>query len=135
MIDERFLGYVNSFRKWSEAQVSKFLIIEKRFAEEDMKFTGQLDFVVKGTDNELYLVDLKTSAKPQKTHPIQMAAYDRLLKRHGVVVKSAMLVYLDKDGEFPEIQVVESMYNEFRVFESALECWNYFNKKKEKKND
>jgi hypothetical protein len=135
MIDESLLGYVNSFRKWSEAQVEKFVTVEKRFTEEDMLYTGQLDFVVLGTDGKLYLVDLKTSAKTQKTYPVQMAAYDRLLKRNGIVVEAAMLVFLNKDGEFPEIQRVDDMTKEFSVFTSALECWNYFHKKKEKKND
>ncbi len=135
MIDENLVGYVNSFRKWSEAQVDKFITIEKRFTEPDMLYSGQLDFVVLGTDGKLYLVDLKTTAKPSKTHPVQMAAYDRLLKRHGIVVEAALLVYLTNDGEFPDIHRIDDMTKEFSVFSSALECWNYFFKRKGKKND
>lgn len=130
MIGEELLGYVNSFKKWSEAQVGKFVIIEKRFMNDDLKFSGQLDFVIVGTDNELYLVDLKTSYKPQKTYPVQMAAYDFLLQNHKVKVKGAMLVYLDKHGEFPEVHLLEDMTEELHIFLSALDCWHYFNKGK-----
>lgn len=130
MIGEELLGYVTSFRKWAAAQVSKFLIIEKRYMDDELRYSGQLDFVALGVDNELYLVDLKTSARPQKTYPVQMAAYDSLLRNHKVYVKGAMLVYLDKSGEFPEIHLIEDMAEELRIFLSALDCWHYFNKGK-----
>ncbi len=128
MIGEEFLGYVNSFKKWSEAQVAKFVIIEKRYTDDDFKYSGQLDFVVEGTDGKLYLVDLKTSAKHQKTYPVQMAAYDSLLRKQNVTVHGAMLVYLNKNGEFPDIHFIEDMKPEFQVFRAALDCWHYFNK-------
>lgn len=128
MIPEEYRGYVNSFNQWTKAQVSKFLIIEKRYTDEGLNYTGQIDFVIQGSDEELYLVDLKTSAQPQKTYPVQMAAYDSLLRAHKVHVKGAMLVYLNKDGEFPEIHLIEDLEEEMRVFLSALDCWKYFNK-------
>lgn len=130
MIDEKLLGYVNSFRKWVSAQVDKFIIIEKRYTDEQLKYSGQLDFVVLGKDGEMYLVDLKTSARPQKTYPIQMAAYDHLLKNNQIKVQGAMLVYLNKTGEFPDIYCIDDMTEEFRIFLSALDCWHYFNKGK-----
>lgn len=130
MIQEDILGYVNSFKKWSEAQVAEFIIVEKRYAHETLEYTGQLDLVVKGLDNELYLVDLKTSSRPQKTYPLQMAAYDNLLKNNQITVKGAMLVYLNRNGEFPEIHFLEDMEEEFHVFLSALDCWNYLHKGK-----
>lgn len=133
MIGEELIGYVNSFKKWAESQVTKFMIVEKRYKNEILKYSGQLDFVVIGSDNELYLVDLKTSAKPQKTYSVQMAAYEHLLSWNGIKVKGAMLVYLSKTGEFPEIHLIEDMSEELHVFLCALDCWNYFNRGK--KND
>lgn len=132
MIDAELLGYVNSFKKWADTQVSKFVVIEKRFKDDTLEFTGQLDFVILGHDNELYLADLKTSARPQKTYPVQMAAYEHLLNKHNVKIKGAMLVYLNKTGEFPEIHMLEDMQAEHDVFLSALDCWNYFNKGKKR---
>jgi hypothetical protein len=133
MINEELKGYVQSFTKWSATQVSKFLVIEKRYTDNELQYSGQVDFVVLGSDDNLYLIDLKTSARPQKTYPVQMAAYQHLLRVHKVPVKAAILVYLDKDGEFPEVHLMEDLWEELSVFISALHCYNYFNKGK--KND
>lgn len=130
MIGEDHLGYVNSFRKWSEAQVKSFEIIEKRYADDVVQYTGQLDFVIKGMDNLLYLVDLKTSARPQKTYPVQMAAYKNLLTLQGIKIEGAMLVYLNKAGDFPDIHLLHDMQEEWDVFMAAIVCQNYFNKGK-----
>lgn len=132
MIGEELLGYVQSFRKWHEAQVKSFVIIEKRYTDCDSRYSGQLDFVIQGNDGKLYLADLKTSSKPQKTYPVQMAAYNSLLKQNGTTVEGAMLVYLKKDGEFPDIDFIENMDKEYRIFQSALECYEYFKIRKKK---
>jgi hypothetical protein len=130
MIDEDLRGYVKSFKDWAFYQVEAFVVVEKRFTNEVFGYTGQVDFVIKGTDNELHLVDIKTSASKQKTYPVQMAAYRSLLMHHGIQIKSAMIIYLDKNAEFPNIHVMEDFTEEFNVFLSALECWKYFNKGK-----
>lgn len=134
MIPEELRGYVTSFKKWADNHVKKFVIIEKRFVDEHLKYTGQVDFVVVGNDDELYLVDLKTSASPQKTYQLQMAAYEHMLEKHHVSVKGAALVYLQKDGEYPEIDLIEDFTERFHIFLSALDCYNYFNRKRKKKN-
>ena len=130
MIDPEFLGYINSFKLWAEAQVSKYVIVEKRYMDDAMQYSGQMDFVIEGKDGKTYLIDIKTSAKPQKTYPIQMAAYENLLEVHGVTIHGAMLVYLSKTGEFPNIDLLEDMSSEMTVFTSALTCWNYFHTRK-----
>lgn len=130
MIAEELQGYVRSFNAWAKAQVKEFVIIEERYNHTDLNYNGQLDFVVVGTDGESYLVDLKTSAKPQKTYPVQMAAYNELLLNHGIKVKGAMLVYLPKTGEFPNIDYIEDFEEHFYTFQCALSCWKYFNKGK-----
>lgn len=136
MIGEELIGYVRSFRKWQDAQVKEFTIIEKRYTDHEKRYTGQLDFVVRCTDGKYYLADLKTSAKPQKTYPIQMAAYKELLAQNGVQIEAAMLVYLKKDGEFPDIDLVEFVDGEFEIFCSAVKCYEYFKiRKKKNKND
>lgn len=126
MIGEELIGYVRSFRKWHEAQVKEFVIVEKRYTDLYKRFSGQLDFVVKCHDDKYYLADIKTSAKPQKTYPVQMSAYEALLKQQGIEIEGAMLVYLNKDGEFPDIDFLENMDEEFSVFLSAVKCYEYF---------
>lgn len=133
MIGEDNLGYVNSFKKWCSAQVKKFVIIEKRYMDDTLQYSGQVDMVVMCHDNELYLVDIKTSARPQRTYPIQLAAYKNLLHLHNVPVIYSMLVYLKKDGEFPSVDLHQRLEEEMEIFQSSLKCWHYFNKGK--KND
>lgn len=130
MIDEQLAGYVKSFQKWQEAQVKEFLIVEKRYTNTELGYSGQVDMVIKAKDDQIYLVDLKTSSKAQKTYPVQMAAYDLLLHEQGINTHGAMLVYLDKEGDFPDIDLIENLNNELWVFMSALDCWYYFNKGK-----
>lgn len=134
MIGEELIGYVNSFRKWQEAQLKRFVIIEKRYTDTNDQYSGQLDFVVECTDGKFYLVDLKTSVTHQKTYPIQMAAYNSLLIQNNIYVSGAMLVYLDKTGEFPDIDLLdnEDLEEKFYVFSAALHCYKYFKMRKQK---
>lgn len=129
-INEELLGYVNSFKAWKSAQVKDFVEIEKRYFDKNLEYSGQIDFLVTGNDDELYLVDIKTSSRPQKTYPVQMAAYENLLKVSGIFIKGAMLVYLDKKGEFPDINLLTDMQSEWDTFQHALGCFRYFNKGK-----
>lgn len=129
-IDEELLGYVKSFERWADAQVKNFQIIETRYEHEDLGFTGQVDFVVTGFDEHLYLVDIKTSAKPRKTYPLQLAAYRELLSWHDIYVQGAMLVYLNAAGDFPEIQLLDHLNEELCVFRGALTCFKYFHQEK-----
>lgn len=128
MIDEELKGYIDSFKQWSEKQVDKFNIVEKRYFHDALQYTGQVDMVVSCKDGNRYLVDLKTTAAPQKTHPVQMGAYSLLLRNNGEDIYGAMVVYLSKKGEFPDIHLLEDIEIEQQVFMNALYCWKYFNK-------
>ena len=79
LIHEELKGYVDSFRQWHAKIPKKYIIIEQRFRSEKMGYTGQVDFVIESADGNPFLVDIKTSASHQKTYPIQMAAYTKLL--------------------------------------------------------
>lgn len=129
-IDEELRGYVESFKKWQGAQVESFEIIEKRFTSTLDKFTGQIDFLITTSQGSSCLVDIKTTYRPQKTHPIQLAAYEILLNENKIYPNNSMVVYLSKDGDFPEINFIEDIREPRIVFLSALKCWHYFHKKK-----
>ncbi len=134
MIEPEVLGYVKSFREWAEAKVKEFVLIEERYNDEGLGYTGQLDYVIKDHDNRLWLVDLKTSAKHQPTYPVQMAAYWHLLWTHDIVVHGALLVYLDREGAMPEEYVMEDFVDEWITFDAALKCYHYFNRGKRERN-
>lgn len=125
-------GYVQSFIKWKDAQVKSFEIVETRYVDVDRGYTGMVDFVIRGNDDQQYLVDIKTSSRPQKSYSLQMAAYRLLLRLQGIVPRASMLVYLSKEGEFPEIDYKEETEPETTVFLAALTCFKYFHRKKKK---
>lgn len=129
-IDESLVGYVKSFERWADAQVKEFEVIETRYEHTLLEYTGQVDFIVTLGDGLLYLVDIKTSAKPRKTYPIQMAAYEMLLEYHNIDVVASMLVYLNADGYFPKVDIYDDLNKEQWVFSSALKCYNYFHPRK-----
>lgn len=126
-ICEAYNGYVKSFIAWKDAQVQDFRIIEQRFTDDAMRFSGQVDFVIMGTDAKPYLVDLKTSVKPQRTYPLQLAAYRHLLSLKNHHVEGCMLVYLNRNGDFPDVMLIHDTSKEFDAFTGALKCWHYFN--------
>ncbi len=132
---EDLRGYVRSFLKWKEYQVNKFLVIEKRYYNECLGYSGKIDFLIEGSDKKKYLVDLKTSHSPNKTYPVQMAAYTDLLRRDGIQTEAALIIYLDKEGGFPEIHYLDDLSEEWDIFKCALECYVYFKKPSIAKKD
>lgn len=132
MIEEECLGFVNSFKKWVQNDVKEFIVTEQRYYDGYLGFTGQVDYVVLGYDNERYLIDIKTTSRPHKLYPLQMAAYEYLLRRNAMRVKGTKLVYLNRNGEYPCVHYLEDMSEELSVFMGALDVWKYLNKRKEK---
>ena len=128
LVDSELIGYVKSFRQWADKYVASYELIETRYTNSE--FTGQLDFVIKAHDGELWLVDLKTGITQQKTHPVQMGAYDILLREKGIKVMGAILVYLSKDGDEPKVKTIPDLTVEREIFLSALNCYNYFKTRK-----
>jgi len=135
MIDEDLRPYIESYKQWHEAQVESYEIIEERYHSDDLEYTGQIDSVIMAKDGKRYLVDYKTSVSKQKTYPLQMAAYRNLLEETGIQLHGSMLVYLSRNGDFPNIDTAYDHKEYFKIFTSALDCYNYFHKRKTRKND
>ena len=100
-VDEETWGYVESFKKWWANEVD-VVEMEKRFYDDVLQLTGQLDFIIK-TDDGLAIVDIKTSAKESKTWAAQGAAYAYLAKKDGYDIKKIYFLHLNKHGKQPKI--------------------------------
>ncbi len=100
-VDDQTWGYVNSFKYWWGSGTD-VLEIEKRFWDDELQVTGQVDFIIEILDG-LAIVDIKTSSKPSKTWPIQGAAYAYLAKRAGYDIKKIFFLHLNKHGKEPKI--------------------------------
>lgn len=100
-VDDETWGYVESFKIWWEAGHS-VVEVEKRFWEDELRITGQLDFIVEYEDG-LAIVDIKTSSRPSKTWPAQGAAYAMLAKQAGYDIKKVIFLHLSKHGKAPKL--------------------------------
>lgn len=100
-VDEETQPYVESFKKWWETGI-EVIELEKRFYDDDLKLTGQVDLII-NTPSGMAIVDLKTSSKPSKTWPVQGAAYAYLAKKAGYDIKFINFVHLSKSGKFPKL--------------------------------
>lgn len=119
--DEETWGYVQSFKRWWE-KGHDVIIMEKRFYDDELEITGQVDLIL-NTPDGLVIVDLKTSSKPSKTWPAQGSAYAYLAKREGYDIQKIQFLHLNKHGKEPKIY-------EYPVddgfFLSILRVWKHF---------
>jgi len=100
-IDDETRGYVESFKKWWELG-QDVIMMEKRFWCDELKITGQVDFIIKTPDG-LAIVDIKTSSKPSKTWQAQGSAYAYLAKKAKHDIKKIYFLHLNKHGKEPKI--------------------------------
>jgi hypothetical protein len=100
-VDEEIWGYVESFKQWWQLG-HELVAMEKRFWDDDLKITGQVDLILK-TEQGLAVVDLKTSSRPSKTWQAQGSAYAYLAKREGYDVQKIFFLHLNKHGKKAKI--------------------------------
>ena len=94
--DEDIQGYLKSFELISD-RISDIQLIEHRFFDDERLLTGQLDMIAR-LDGILYVIDWKTSLRPNKTFPLQAAAYWQLSQSDAT---HACMIQLKKDGTKP----------------------------------
>lgn len=132
---EEYQGYVESFKLWWEENVQELVWAEERLYDKELLFSGKFDMVVRLKGEEhLTLLDLKTSASYQKDWPVKLSAYLHLLNLNQRDVQHALSVRLKKDGKKPCVKDFGDCNPYYRVFLSALSCYDYFIRRKEKKN-
>lgn len=100
-VEDETWGYIESFKKWWERGVD-IVQMEKRFWDDELCLTGQVDFITK-TEEGLAIVDIKTSSRPSKTWPAQGSAYAYLAKKSGYDIKKIFFLHLNKHGKEPKI--------------------------------
>lgn len=121
--------YVDSFNSWFKRK-HKIISIEERFFCNELRITGQVDFIVEEPKG-LYIVDLKTSQQESKSWLLQGSAYSYLAKKKGYDVKGIMFLQLKRDGTPSR----EYFYDEnMDLFRKCLDVYRYFYGKKGKNN-
>ncbi len=119
--DEETWGYVESFKKWWERGI-EVISIEKRFWDDELSLTGQVDLII-NTPDGLAVVDLKTSSRPSKTWEAQGSAYAYLAKKSGYDIKKIFFLHLNKHGKEPKL--IEYPVDD-SFFLAVLRVYNHF---------
>lgn len=125
-VEEETRGYVESFKLWWQ-KGHKVVVVEKRFWDDDLHLTGQVDLILE-TEKGLTIVDLKTSSRPSPTWKAQGCAYAYLAKKSGYDVKSICFLHLNKSGK--EAKIYEYVPDD-SFFLAILLVYEYFFKGKD----
>lgn len=128
IIEDEYQGYIDSFFKFWDDSSHAFegmkSSTEERFYDEDLKYTGAIDCIF-FNKVKTYLLDWKTSSKPQKSWALQGAAYRHLLEKSGYQDVTVMFIHLTKKGK-PKVHTFENYQEDWRIFSNCLELYHYF---------
>ncbi len=146
--EEEYQSYINEFIRWCNENVSKVIFSEKRLYDDKNQITGQPDaLVVLTKSKQTALVDIKTSANPSISWPVQLASYkdlceingyrvDLVLNLHLKKIKNSKLSMRNKKDvvHVPSIiKAIEIPHEDLtpyqEIFASALKCYRYFEAK------
>lgn len=127
---ERGQGYFDSYLKYEAKYKPKYDLMEKRFYDDNLMLTGQLDALMI-TDGLPTIVDFKCSYNvDEEIWGMQAHYYKHLLEHNGIMVGDKMLwLQLKKDGKMPKIVEINYDANVMsRCIQEAILYW-------EKKHD
>lgn len=149
-IEPEYEPYFKAFTDWACENIFEGLYAGVRLYDDEKRFTGEFDLLVKMKDGKTALLDIKTSASKSKAWAVQLAAYSHLCKVNGYefeeiynihLKKTHAAVYTDVEGTKvlaspPIIKTVVIKYDDlspyWEIFSSALKCYDYFDRKEVK---
>lgn len=88
--EDRRIAYFDSYSKWPIGQHIEYKITEKRYYDNDLNLSGQVDAVIQTAMNRKILLDFKTSAKESFSRcgmsiwNMQGHLYMHLLRKNGI---------------------------------------------------
>jgi len=134
IVDDNAAGYFDSFRQFMMDSKASVELMERRYYDDRLKITGQIDALVKfKEDDELIIVDWKTTASYTKriglTWALQGVLYHYLLEQNGVSNLSDRIIFyqLNKEGRPPHAREFRYTTELMGIAAAMLECYRYFN--------
>jgi hypothetical protein len=122
-IDEVYLGYLNAIKAFLRDYNIKIIETEKIVYSKTWDFVGKLDFLFQYND-ELILIDWKTSTVISKSTDIQLSAYKIAWeenKKSKQKIKKIWCVQLQKNGKYK----IFPCKNEKHVFLAAVQNYKW----------
>ncbi len=127
---DKVLPYIESFNTFWDKSKHAFesgkITLEKRFYCDKHMITGQADVLIE-TEDRTYVIDWKTSSRPQKSWALQGAAYRYLAEINGYKnVDSVLFVKLDKFGNAPALYKHEDYDENLSIFFKCVDLYRWF---------
>jgi hypothetical protein len=112
-VPTHYAGYYEAIQKWILGTQPHPLALEEPTKHSTLPYAGTPDFV--GLLGDVYgVLDLKTG-KPERSHAIQVCAYQKMLDRAA----KQWVLYIDADGHFKQVTVKPSA-RDWAVFQNGL---------------
>lgn len=121
-VDNSVRPYLEAYRRFRRDVSPKVLMNEQRLYSAKHRYAGTLDRRML-IGNEVWTIDLKTTASMSPAVGIQLAAYDRLAQEQGGVPSRMGALQLMKDGQY-KLHPYKSA-TDFPVFLSLLNLHNW----------
>lgn len=149
-IEPEYEPYFKAFTDWASENIFEGVYSSVRLYDDEKRFTGEFDLLVKMKSGKTALLDIKTSAVPSKAWPVQLAAYAHLCQINGYefdevynihLKKTKAAVFEENEGKKglvspPLVKTIpikrDDLTAYWEIFSSALKCYDYFNRKEEK---
>ncbi len=130
-VSDEYTPYFDSFTQWYKENVIELILSEERIYDDNYKFCGQPDLVVKVKDSEyLVLVDLKTSSAVYPIHYVQLAAYDHLVEEvKDIYCGKNIILKLEKTGKIAKKYLSSNDNYYWDTFHKALDLYDFFLRK------
>jgi len=110
----------NAFKKWWDDKNFKFYKSECVIVSEEYKYGGTIDLLAR-RENDIYLIDFKTSGGIYPEHLLQVSAYEYAYSQEIEPIKEVYILQLSKqDDSFSEHYISREQLN--LAFEAFLHC-------------
>jgi hypothetical protein len=122
-------GYVDSGRRWIDANVRAVILVETRLIDDEWKYCGQMDLIVHTKEGRRFLVDWKTGIASEPWWRLQAAAYRRLAEKNGHNIDAAFSLRLKADGSgwIGPKDLYKYSDGMMPVFAGMLNAYRFFN--------
>ena len=119
-VPEELRGYAEAFYTWADDNKLEVIESEKTIVNEEHKFAGTLDLLVKLNGGDIFILDIKTGKDIYLEAHLQLSAYfnsQTKATRMGVLL-------LKEDGKYK----FEEVKDNFEVFVAVKKLWEFINK-------
>lgn len=118
-------GYLDAFIQFWKDYKPTLIAVEYRVYHKYLEYAGTVDLLLL-IENELWLVDNKTSSKVEKMLTrVQLESYKKALATHDIRVQRKAILHLKKNGKYSLVRHPADDQKAWDVFTSCKKVLDY----------